>query len=125
MRVRAGSVQPAASATAVHPPRRAAVRPASLVPHRTTRHGGRSTALVLGLVPACARRARQDRWRASDPCTAAAAAVRVLRSATARQPALLLPLRPTRRSPRDPSHGLHVDAGSDPRLSQAYACAYA
>ena len=73
----------------------AAMRPASLVPSRTTRHSWPYTALVLGLGPVSARRAREDRWRARDP--APPPPRRALWSRAA--PALLLPLQPTSRKP--------------------------
>ena len=117
LRVRVGALQPAAAATAVFPHlgSRAAGEPGPTAhrPSRRSLHG------ACVRVRACLRSACQtEPWRASA-LAAAAAAVRVLRSATASQPALLLPFRPTCRSPRDPIPGLRVDAGSDLRPSQA------
>lgn len=54
--------------------RLAAMRPACLVPSLTTRHGGPSGALGLGLGSVSARRTRLDRWPAPARQALAAAA---------------------------------------------------
>ena len=91
----------------------AAMRPASLVPSRTTRHSWPYTALVLGLGPVSARRAREDRWRARDP--APPPPRRALWSRAA--PALLLPLQPTSRKPAPHQPGPSRGRGGGGRSS--------